>query len=417
MHRSPLIVPGVRTASRVAWALAGAALVTSLSASALAQEYGDPSAMVDPSDPTGYVAPQAVTVDPNAGGGLSVVNGSPGQPVDESATYDDGYDPTAYAQFESELSAYGEWFDDPQYGRVWSPSPAAVGADFAPYATGGHWSLTQYGWTWASDYPWGWAPFHYGRWVTLASRGWAWVPGTVWGPAWVSWRTGGGYAGWAPLPPAGVPLAAPSYGASWWQFLPVQQLGALRPSYLPWSSVSSIYPRTAWANPARTMTFNQRVVRYNPGPLGMTGPSAMRVGPLLPNAIPRPNIAPRVGVPMGARPWMGGSGYRPNGNYAQPTYGAVPYGGQGGYRPPVYVQPGYARPGYAQPGYAQPTYGVAPPGNTQPGYGQSGYGQPGYAQPTYRPAQPAYPTPQWGGGGGGRWGGGGGGHWGGGRRR
>jgi hypothetical protein len=28
-----------------------------------------------------------------------------------------------------------------------------------------------------------------------------WVPGRDWGPAWVSWRTGGDYVGWAPLPP------------------------------------------------------------------------------------------------------------------------------------------------------------------------------------------------------------------------
>ena len=28
------------------------------------------------------------------------------------------------------------------------------------------------------------------------------MPGTVWGPAWVSWQYGGGYVGWAPLPPA-----------------------------------------------------------------------------------------------------------------------------------------------------------------------------------------------------------------------
>jgi hypothetical protein len=27
------------------------------------------------------------------------------------------------------------------------------------------------------------------------------VPGREWGPAWVSWRTGGDYVGWAPLPP------------------------------------------------------------------------------------------------------------------------------------------------------------------------------------------------------------------------
>ena len=27
------------------------------------------------------------------------------------------------------------------------------------------------------------------------------MPGREWGPAWVSWRTGGDYVGWAPLPP------------------------------------------------------------------------------------------------------------------------------------------------------------------------------------------------------------------------
>ena len=35
----------------------------------------------------------------------------------------------------------------------------------------------------------------------LAGTGWVWVPGYTWAPAWVSWRYGDGYAGWAPLPP------------------------------------------------------------------------------------------------------------------------------------------------------------------------------------------------------------------------
>jgi hypothetical protein len=39
----------------------------------------------------------------------------------------------------------------------------------------------------------------------LTDYGWVWVPGRdadlEWGPAWVSWRTGGDYVGWAPLPP------------------------------------------------------------------------------------------------------------------------------------------------------------------------------------------------------------------------
>ena len=119
-------------------------------------------------------------------------------------SYDDGYDPQAYTQFQDELAPYGDWIDDGSYGRVWTPNASLVGTDFTPYYTGGHWVLTEFGWTWVSDWSWGWAPFHYGRWVIVSGFGWCWVPGTMWGPAWVTWRSGGGYVGWAALPPRGV---------------------------------------------------------------------------------------------------------------------------------------------------------------------------------------------------------------------
>ena len=60
---------------------------------------------------------------------------------------------------------------------------------------------TDQGWAWVSDEPWGWATYHYGRWANIDGFGWIWVPGYRWAPAWVSWRYGGGYCGWAPLPP------------------------------------------------------------------------------------------------------------------------------------------------------------------------------------------------------------------------
>ncbi len=101
--------------------------------------------------------------------------------------------------FYSELLPYGDWVRDSRHGYVWLP---AVGPDFHPYATDGHWVMTEFGNTWVSYYDWGWAPFHYGRWYyDQYYRSWAWVPGYEWGPAWVSWRTGGGYYGWAPLRP------------------------------------------------------------------------------------------------------------------------------------------------------------------------------------------------------------------------
>jgi hypothetical protein len=52
-----------------------------------------------------------------------------------------------------------------------------------------------------SSQPWGWAAYHYGRWYFDPRYGWVWVPGTEWAPAWVSFYQGGGYVGWAPLPP------------------------------------------------------------------------------------------------------------------------------------------------------------------------------------------------------------------------
>ncbi|MHB8417379.1 MAG: DUF6600 domain-containing protein [Myxococcales bacterium] len=105
--------------------------------------------------------------------------------------------------FQPVLAPYGSWVDLPPYGLVWQPSPAVVGSDFTPYSSGGHWVYSDAGWTWSSDYPWGWAPFHYGNWI-FAAGSWDWIPGRVWAPAWVSWRYGGGAVGWAPLGPGGA---------------------------------------------------------------------------------------------------------------------------------------------------------------------------------------------------------------------
>lgn len=295
-------------------------------------------------------------------------------PVDESATYDDGYDATAYEQFALALAPYGEWLDDPRYGRVWVPSPTVVGADFAPYATAGEWSLSQYGWTWASDYPWGWGPFHYGRWVTLATRRWAWVPGTTWGPAWVTWRVGDGFAGWAPLPPSGAPLASPAGDASCWRFVPASRLGASRSASLPPALVASVFPRTAWFNPVAVMTQDQRVVRYNPGPVALAGASTP-VAPLARNALPRGDIGPRpiavrVASPVVATPPVSGpvdvfppahqvtvyGGWPSRGRaWAYPSGG----GARAGYPSTDYMPPGYPRSGYpaAPSGYSGGSWG------------------------------------------------------------
>jgi hypothetical protein len=83
---------------------------------------------------------------------------------------------------------------------VWQPTVAVGSTNWRPYSDG-YWAYTDQGWTWVSYEDFGWATYHYGRWVRLRDRGWFWVPGYTWAPAWVSWRTGGDYIGWAPLPP------------------------------------------------------------------------------------------------------------------------------------------------------------------------------------------------------------------------
>jgi len=127
--------------------------------------------------------------------------------------------------FYDELQPYGTWMQHNQYGYVWTPR---VDRGFTPYATNGYWINTEYGNTWVSDYSWGWAPFHYGRWFYDDFYGWMWVPDTMWAPAWVAWRSGGGYYGWAPLMPGyGYSVSYNYYNRiphHYWSFVPYRYI-------------------------------------------------------------------------------------------------------------------------------------------------------------------------------------------------
>src|SRR6478609_7212232 len=121
----------------------------------------------------------------------------PSTPVYTGPTYDtvnvdvQGGNVPSVDVFYNDLAPYGSWYSDPTYGWVFAPpSPSYI-----PYSNG-RWVYTDYGYTWQSADPFGWATDHYGRWV-WANR-WVWRPDTTWGPAWVQWREGDGYVGWAP---------------------------------------------------------------------------------------------------------------------------------------------------------------------------------------------------------------------------
>src|SRR5256884_235022 len=115
----------------------------------------------------------------------------------------------------ADLDTNGRWQATPDYGYVWAPNVVVAG--WAPYRFGQWAWIAPWGWTWVDDAPWGYAPFHYGRWIMWNSA-WCWVPGPryvrpVYGPALVGWVGGprGGVAvgigvsvGWFPLAPREV---------------------------------------------------------------------------------------------------------------------------------------------------------------------------------------------------------------------
>lgn len=127
----------------------------------------------------------------------------------------------SFQVFYDQLSPYGRWVNYPRYGYVWVPTSVSFG--FRPYATAGHWVYTPEGWTWVSDYPWGWAAFHYGNWFYDNSYGWMWLPGYDWAPAWVTWGEYGDDYCWAPIGPQisiGVSFVSYRPPAYCWTFVP-----------------------------------------------------------------------------------------------------------------------------------------------------------------------------------------------------
>ena len=112
----------------------------------------------------------------------------------------------------ADLDEYGHWEEVAEYGPVWFPSSVVV--DWVPYRFGRWVWIEPWGWTWVEDEPWGFCPFHYGRWVRIG-QAWGWLPGPfvampVYAPALVAFVGGphfsisvgvggAGLAAWFPL--------------------------------------------------------------------------------------------------------------------------------------------------------------------------------------------------------------------------
>lgn len=110
-------------------------------------------------------------------------------------------------EFFEVLRDYGTWLDTDRYGHVFCPHPDVVGVDFQPYQRG-HWTMSEFGWTFVSSSKISWVTDHYGRWVEVGLNNctWAWLPGRDWSPAWVEFRVSDRVIAWRPQPYGGPPV-------------------------------------------------------------------------------------------------------------------------------------------------------------------------------------------------------------------
>ena len=283
-----------------------------------------------------------------------------------------------------DLDRHGRWDRHPEFGTIWIPTTVRSG--WAPYRDG-RWSwVAPWGWTWVDNAPWGFAPFHYGRWAFWGGA-WCWVPGSyarrpVYAPAMVAWVGGshlsvslniGPSVGW-------VPLAPREYYQPYYRYTP-RYGHALNSPYVPNSTrpvpppgqpvmysnqgvaggvsvvpsnalaahqAGSVAPRPAeevMRGRVRPGDRPQWVTVAPPVPAGLS-PAAAQVSPVgQPSGRPPVSVAPTAPGAATLRPMGGPSGPAMVGQ-AGPTQGTAP---QAVSVSPASVAPPFVRPGTSLP--------------------------------------------------------------------
>ena len=278
-----------------------------------------------------------------------------------------------------DLDEYGSWRQTPDYGPVWVPTAVAPG--WAPYSAG-QWSyVSPWGWTWVDAAPWGFAPFHYGRWVSFGGY-WGWAPGPYYArpyyaPALVAWFGGprfgvgfgfgfGGGFGWCPLG-WGEPFF-PWYGASRGYFRNVNisnthitNITNITNNYYNNRNGASLYGRNGVATPRYATTGGLTAVSRNTLERGL--PVASNAAHVSPSAlrnlssITRPNVSPTRENTLGSK--AGQPAARPSaGVTSRPTVSRM--------TPPA----SSARPS-TMPTGTSPAHNTATPGASRAPEGQS----------------------------------------------
>ncbi len=192
------------------------------------------------------------------------------------------------AEFQEALEPYGHWERHARWGEIWVPD--GLPPDWRPYEYG-HWVYTDdWGWYWISDpeeEDWGWVVFHYGRWAFDSGLGWFWIPDDEWAPAWVDWRYGGDYVGWAPLPPDDE-IVEYDDNPAYWMFVSPRYLThpSWRSYMVPRSRGAAAFRRTQVVN--RSVGYGRGRAAVNPGISPAFVARASRA------AVPTYRVSPRV---------------------------------------------------------------------------------------------------------------------------
>ena len=233
-----------------------------------------------------------------------------------------------------DLDQYGTWRSEPDYGYVWTPS--SVAADWSPYSVGSYTYVSGWGWAWMSNAPWGFAPYHYGRWVTIGNR-WSWVPGPRHGRP-VGRPIGRLVVGQPSQPPRhGWHVPRPPRGYSVQSGVPASDVSRIgtRSGFV---SSDDLARREAWRSQRGVSQNNgSSVIRTQPDPEMARPPGDHRV------QIPRNDI-PRYEMPRNPRDSRGGT-YTPPAQPQRPVMTPPP-------QRPVISQP---PPQPQRPVMSQPT--------------------------------------------------------------
>jgi hypothetical protein len=170
-----------------------------------------------------------------------------------------------------DLDDNGDWQETSNYGAVWYPTNVAP--NWAPYRDGQWEWVDPYGWTWVDNAQWGFAPYHYGRWVYVQDR-WGWIPGeraerAVYAPALVAFVGGSGLSlsigigneepvGWFPLGPNDVYLPPYRVSRNYFNNVNVTNIRVVNNTVINNTIINNYYTNYTSPNAAQRINYTYR---------------------------------------------------------------------------------------------------------------------------------------------------------------